>query len=343
MSVMSVKLGGIKFKLPFVDLIEMDTHDEEVLAESIKRLGKVRNPIVCWKEKSKRGEEETVVDGAHRVIHAVAAGLDKVPIQYRSYASDEEAEADCEEENFARRQASDKMKKERHAKRIKKAAELRTEGHSTRDIAEQLEVSQSQVMRDLQAATEPGGSVEPPDGKVNSKDGKKRPAKKALTLCERCERLKPGVGLPDCPNCAALRAKKKPKAARKKPQPPAVVKDKTGEKVPDRLRDAFADPSLSDLVGELESVEAMFAPKSVVERAGKLTAHYPFILIAKVDECLHESLHQLQVALQSLKAGLPHAVCPKCKAEENCKPCKTCRGCGHVPEHRYKELSAEKA
>ncbi len=317
------------------DLWPQETMDEAVA--DMKRFGFDKaKPITTYDGK--------IVFGRNRYLAAMKAEVEPV---YRELKlrKGETLEDAVSRDNDLRRHDPVEQQKRRRADRVKRMTTAREEGQSLRTIAENEGVSETQARRDLAkgSGAPGGGAPAPTGGKVTGKDGKKQTAKKALTLCERCERLKPGVGLPDCPNCAALRAKKKPKVKRKKPQPPAVVKDKTGEKVPDRLRDAFADPSLSDLVGELESVEAMFAPKSVVERAGKLTAHYPFILIAKVDECLHESLHQLQVALQSLKAGLPHAVCPKCKAEENCKPCKTCRGCGHVPEHRYKELSAEKA
>ncbi len=314
------------------DLWPQETMDEAVA--DMKRFGFDKaKPITTYDGK--------IVFGRNRYLAAMKAEVEPV---YRELKlrKGETLEDAVSRDNDLRRHDPVEQQKRRRVERVKRVAAAREEGKSIRTIAENEGVSTTQVAEDLKKSSGVQGGCTP--ATTTGKDGKKYQPKKALTLCERCQRLKPGVGLPDCPNCAALRAKKAKKPKKKKEsKAPAVVKDKTGEKVPDRLRDAFADPSLSDLVGELESVEAMFAPKSVVERAGKLTAHYPFILIAKIDECLHESLHQLQIALQSLKAGLPHAVCPKCKAEENCKPCKTCRGCGHVPEHRYKELSAEKS
>jgi hypothetical protein len=56
---------------------------------------------------------------------------------------------------------------------------MRSEGASTRQIAEEAGVSQMQVRKDLEEAyTETPISVEPPDGKVTGRDGKRRPARK---------------------------------------------------------------------------------------------------------------------------------------------------------------------
>ena len=131
---------------------------------------------------------------------------------------------------------------------------------------------------------------------------------------------------------------KKPRSA--KPVPRDELKDQLGNVVPDNLRDIFGDPSLAGLVEDLENVLAFFRFEPWVTLAGKLTAHYPFILIEAFAKHVHASLEGLQLAIEAVKAGLPHAVCPKCggvKVEG--KVCRTCRGGGAVPEHKLQEAS----
>ncbi len=229
-------------------------------------------------------------------------------------------------------------------------------------IAERCHVSDNLVAVVRAESTSTNGSSTtspPPVGefaplKRKGKDGKSRPATNAPALCERCTRVAPGKGLPDCTACAEVRkaADKKKKAAAAKKRaakanaPRADVLDQTGAVVPDSCRDAFADQALPDLIGDLESVEAMLNAESWTTRAGNLTAHYPFILIEKVKEHAWEALHRLQLALAAIKAGVPYAVCPKCQgidSTNNGKTCRTCRGGGHVAEARWNELQAEKA
>lgn len=94
----------------------------------------------------------------------------------------------------------------------------RRDGKSLRAIAEEHGVSESQVRRDIEAAsTAPGGAVEPEGGKVTGKDGRTRtaaPAKKdpapvdatpekpPSLFCGRCQRVGP---VKDCPQCADVR------------------------------------------------------------------------------------------------------------------------------------------
>jgi len=119
------------------------------------------------------------------------------------------------------------------------------------------------------------------------------------------------------------------------------VKDKLGNVVPDRLRDVFADTSLADLIGEVETVHLMTTPEAWLNKAIKLTDHYHFLLVEKFKEHAWESLRRLELAAEALKSGLPHAVCPKCNAEQNGKLCRFCRGDGFVPEHRFAEMQRD--
>ena len=64
----------------------------------------------------------------------------------------------------------------RVSKRRERVAVAHADGESTRAIAKREGVSQATVQNDLKAATEQGCSVQPADGKVVGRDGKKRPA-----------------------------------------------------------------------------------------------------------------------------------------------------------------------
>ena len=354
--VKTVMIGDHRFKLPFFDLIPFDHEQDNNLGEAIREAGAVLVPVVCWKEKKSSGED-TVVDGAHRIFWASKLGLTKVPIDRLSFADEDAAKEECERLNFQRRHSPEELLRANRIARLERIAARRQQGESTRAIAEAEKVSQTQVQADLAEAGEhppcsPADSNERSSksstyqsGKITGKDGKDYPAKRPPILCERCKRV--GTATPDCEGCKEAR-----KAARidshgrkiKKPKKPKAprgeLKDQLGNILPDSCRDAFADPSLANLIEELEQAEAMIRPESWVTRAGKLTDHYGFILITKFDEHVVEALHRIQLGREALLAGVPYAVCPKCKGVDSKKDGKTCRGCrgyGHVPEWKYQE------
>jgi hypothetical protein len=133
------------------------------------------------------------------------------------------------------------------------------------------------------------------------------------------------------------------KKAQSKPGPKPAAKqellDKAGRPVPDACRDAFADPALAELVGELEAAEATVAAEGWAKRAAKLADHYPFLLLERFHQHAYDALRSLQLALEALRAGVPYAVCPACDGRKD--GCRTCRGRGHIPEHRHQELARE--
>ena len=134
----------------------------------------------------------------------------------------------------------------------------------------------------------------------------------------------------------ALPPKKKP------PKPRTKLTDKLGAELPGSCRDAFADKSFPDFVSTMEQVSGTIKPEAWVKKVGDLAPHYPFILLKQFDEHIHDAARSLQLALESVTAGVPHAVCPRCKGEP--KPGKTCAGCrgaSCVPEHRYAELKEQ--
>jgi hypothetical protein len=322
-------------------------HDLGRMEEAMRERGfDPRFPVVLYQGK--------ILDGRNRYLAAKGAGLKKLPTVVFKGTADEAA-IFVRTANEERRHLAVEWLQHRRRERIERVAAARQEGKSLPAIAEQEDVSVSQVQRDLDKAgsTLPGGKVEPPEGKVTGKDGRTRTATPAKqpTLCDRCKRVAPGVGLEDCKGCADARRAagtsangtpaKKP--ARKPPEPRAELKDRVGNVLPDGpCRDAFADPALPELIEELEVIEGMFRVKPWVEKAGKLLPHYPWLLLAKFDEHAYEAHHRVQVAIEALKAGVPHALCPKCAgldSNANGKVCKGCRGSGLVPETRYQELT----
>jgi hypothetical protein len=183
-----------------------------------------------------------------------------------------------------------------------------------------------------------------------SVNGHAEPPKTNPLMCEQCAtKTRKGQELP--PDCKECKAKRKAAGVdghgrktgtRTAPPPKEAIIDKTGAAVPDSCRDAFADTKFAELVETMHGVREMLTADKWVENLGKLTAHYPFILLDKFQQRAGESLDALNLAIEHAEAGLPHAVCPKCKGEpgSNGKACKSCRGCGHVPQCRYVELTA---
>lgn len=167
------------------------------------------------------------------------------------------------------------------------------------------------------------------------------------TLCQRCKRVGPVV---DCPDCLKVRddREKKKKAKKKKAREQAkrqALYDKEGTELPPRCRDAFADPTLPGLIKDIQDIQSLFDTDAWIKLAGGLTSHYGFILIEKFAKHTQDALESVQLAVEALKAGVPHAVCPSCKGEEtgsNGHCCKACRGHGHVPEHKWRELAGAK-
>lgn len=290
-----------------------------------------------------------ILDGRNRYLAAKAA---EVKPTFRTFkGAEQEARRFAQRANEERRHLATEWLQRRRQERIERVAAARQEGQSTRAIAEAEGISQPQVLRDLQKATDTGVSVETPNGQVEGKDGKKRPAKQSgpkPILCDRCARV---GAVRDCPECKKAREAKgvdatgrKPKKPKKKPETREELRDKVGNVLPDgACRDAFADTQLAGLILDMQQVESMFATDPWIAKAGKLTDHYGFIRVAQFRDHLTEAAHAFGLAIAALQDGLPYAVCPKCKAEaskRNGTVCSACRGLGHVPEHRYQELSA---
>jgi hypothetical protein len=154
----------------------------------------------------------------------------------------------------ARRHETQEAAMDRADKRRKRVAEMRSQGKSTREIAEEEGISNSQAQRDVDATKEnsqsgaPGGAPEESDNdastksseetpkpseKVIGRDGKTYDAEKPI-LCRRCSGMERPVL--NCPQCAE--AAREAAAARKKRgrKPGSGSKPKSGSVVFDDQR-----------------------------------------------------------------------------------------------------------
>jgi hypothetical protein len=140
------------------------------LRESI-RLNGVITPVVV-------DESGGVIDGINRLRLAAELGLATVPVEVRPGLAHETKIKLAYSLNEDRRQLDAAALKKLRGQRVARVAEARRRGMSTRTIAEQEGVSQTQVVADIRKATEQGCSIAPKGGEVTGKDGKKRPARR---------------------------------------------------------------------------------------------------------------------------------------------------------------------
>jgi hypothetical protein len=177
--------------LLFPDLLpELSEREWADLRESIRRNG-VITPIIV-------DEGYGVIDGAHRVTIAAELGLTVVPVEVRPGLTPAQKMELAYSLNEDRRQMDAETIRRLKAARVERVAASRRKGKSIRTIAEEEGVSKSQVERDLQAAksTVPGGTVEPPKGKVRGKDGKARSATRNPKPRKRRVAQRPAAGAP---------------------------------------------------------------------------------------------------------------------------------------------------
>lgn len=269
----------------------MGDADLKALADDIGANGQ-RVPILLW-----RGQ---VIDGRNRQLACKLAGVEP---EYADWSDVLEAELPrvVESLNEHRRHLSQDWLARRRAERVGRVAEKRRGGKSLRTIADEENVSKSQVERDLaNASTVPGGTVAPESGKVTGKDGKERPA-----------------GKPRPPSQA-----RKPEACEGESEPTPL--DAVGMPIPEGMRRAFA---AADRIDEIVKLVRQ-AQKAV----GQLAAEPGGEALRRRCE-LKESggrqsfrLDRLHTAAHDLLSCKPHAsACPHCHARH---PGRVDRDCG---------------
>lgn len=147
---------------------DIEGPDFDRLCADLKTFGNVtRRPVVLF--------EKQVIDGWQ--LYRAHLKIDQKPL-FAALPKRVEADKFVEIVNDNRRHESEAAAQRRIAKRVERVAALRAQGESTRAIAEEVGVSQAQVRKDLEVATEHGCSVGPEGNTVVGKDRKKRTAQK---------------------------------------------------------------------------------------------------------------------------------------------------------------------
>lgn len=254
-----------------------------------------RFPIVLYGGK--------VLDGRNRYLAACRAGVKPAYVEFQG--TEAEAAAFVQLANEDRRHLAVEWLRKRREERIARVAEARAEGKSTRLIAEEEGVSESQVRQDLAKATAQGCAVEPEDGKVKGKDGKKRAAtrKKAKPTAQGCavekaEDESTGQGCPveDPPP---------------PPKPAAPVEvDEWGIPIQPHARAAFdAVPQFKAMLDHLQAARKIYDDLAGMP-AGRFLHFYSRVIRGPKgkDKVRHKGLEE---AISQIKLCVPaHTVCP---------------------------------
>jgi len=281
--------------------------DMASLRESIEQDGVIQ-PILLWREQ--------IVDGKTRYGIAKELGID---------APFESLPDTLEESQVVQRCAAINLSR-RHLTSSQKAA-----------IAVQLGMLDTEIERN--ATTEPEEGEKPRDAgaavarQVGTNKGYVWTAK---DLRENAPELLPQVasGKMTIPQAKRILNEPDEPASKSRVRGPTVA-DKNGKPVPPALvgtfvkRESFG--SAINLVGQVRKT----INRIIEDTDDDLT---PFLSVGDIEGCLND-LRRL------LKAGMPHAICPRCKASGTRKQhdCEACNGAGWVPKHLWDQIEKEKS
>lgn len=268
----------------------MSAHDLGRMEQDMCQRGyDARFPIMLFQDK--------ILDGRNRQAAAEKAKVEPCYVEFPG--TEDEAREFAQRANEERRHLTREWLDQRRKERIERVTQRRQEGASTRQIAAEEGVTQTQVLRDLKTATETRDvSVEPPDGKVTGRDGKKRDASK-----------------PAAP-------KKQPASKPKEPT------DCEGNPLPERLRDVFADGFLEESLRDLKAWHEAGTAAAILSGIRKRYKHLPWLRLTDACEQLEAIDRAFELALETLRQGVPYAVCLACGGEG----CDHCRHAGYLAQ-----------
>jgi hypothetical protein len=289
--------------------------DLAVLAADIKANGLISKIVL---------HEGMILDGRNRELACKLAGVEP---QYRLLPEGRDPTAWVESANEHRRHLSQEWLQKRREERVKEVARRRQRGESYRNIAESLEISETQVRRDIQDRTAPPGAVEPRNGVVKGRDGKERSAKKK------------GGKKAESPDPTPTRGD----AHEPPPQPQrnadgAILKDCLGQVIPQRLRDIFAQTVLTKVTERLAAAANEVA-NARRQLSGAMAAWAVWVPPGVLDDLLKiaEGEDGLTVIAESVANSTPYCVCPRCKGDDSAR--ETCQHCmagsGWWPKSRH--------
>ena len=174
----TITYKGTVYSCPLTRHFRRHTPDEvAIIKESLREHGFL-NDIILYSDDD-LDLDNCILDGEGRLESAADLGDElsfEAGFEHLGEMPTADAYSLAKGYNDARRQDDPKEIRKR---RVEKVAELRSAGHSLRDIADQTGVTKTQVERDIEEAillSRPG-TVEPPSGTVVGQDGKKRSAK----------------------------------------------------------------------------------------------------------------------------------------------------------------------
>lgn len=286
-----------------------------------------------------------ILDGRNRWLASQAAGVKAPTVEFKG--TEEEAAAFVRLANEERRHLATEWLEARRKERVVRVAEAKADGKSTRQIAEDEGVSQTQVVADLKEAIEQGCSIEPDGGQVKAKGGRKYPSKRKPPSPEK--KLNKLVEQGKVSESTAEAVKSLPDEQKEKvvrhlagggmtpedierardeadmeveaEQVEAAVDD-LGRPLPERARSAFA--------GRVEVLRVCRLIDSA-RRAVESLASNPAAAFMR----LHSPASQLKQAKDHLWANRPTHVCPYCKGEKD--ECDACKGRGWVYKSAYEQ------
>jgi hypothetical protein len=177
MNLPTVVIAGTTYTILFPDLVRpLNTGERLTLRESIRTCG-IRVPVAI-------DEDNGIIDGGNRAQIAEELGLASLRTETHPGLTLEQKAELAISLNAHRRHLTQRDRQELHEQRnqrIARIVEQRQSGESIRAIAEMEGVSPGQVQRDLgAAATVSPDTVQPRDGQVKGRDGKRRRARKSI-------------------------------------------------------------------------------------------------------------------------------------------------------------------
>jgi hypothetical protein len=245
--------------------------------------------------------------------------------------------------NDHRRHETQEQATKRIEKRRGRVANAREEGKSIRTIAEEEGVSPGTVQRDLETVTVSGDTVQPPDGMVTGKDGRKQPAARRRTQAECVGQVepKPPVIREREPGDHTEADKAAP--PNPPPEPPAGGSAEQVQVVEQQesLLDALDEPVPPGLAPVFSQVPRF---REIVNQLNAINQELAELAQSPAGACLR--LQGAQIDLKNLKNAVhfdtPYAVCPVCQGDtKQSKANCPCKQRGWLLEGAYRNLPSE--
>lgn len=121
------------------------------------------------------------------------------------------------------------------------------------------------------------------------------------------------------------------------PAPAKPTQDALGNPLPDLLKDVFADATLGQARDLVQGWLGQFRYDATMRAVAARIRFLPFLRTGQLLEQFKAAEEALEVALETIEAGRPYAVCPVCAGYG----CENCRKAGYVPSWRLEELKRE--